>query len=65
MCPMIVGGPQTATITGTWNGEPVDAVFSKSNGCQTGRWNRIGPVFGSIGAANGLRIQASPAGAGS
>jgi Subtilisin inhibitor-like len=65
MCPMIVGGPQTATITGTWNGEPVDAVFSKRDGCQTGRWDRIGPVFGSVGAANGANGKVSAVGVGS
>ena len=65
MCPMIVGGPQTATITGTWDGEPVDAAFSKRDGCQTGRWNNIGPVFGSVGASNGTGGQASAVGVGS
>ena len=65
MCPMIVGGPQIATITGTWNGEPVDAAFSKRDGCQTGRWNNIGPVFGSVGASNGAGGQASAVGVGS
>ncbi len=47
MCPMIVGGPQTATIEGSWHGTPVLATFSKLNGCETSRWNKIAPVFGT------------------
>jgi Subtilisin inhibitor-like len=46
MCSMIYGGPQTATIDGTWRGKPVHAAFSRANGCQTARWNRIAAVFG-------------------
>jgi hypothetical protein len=47
MCPMIVGGPQTATIEGSWHGTPIQATFSKVNGCETSRWNKIAPVFGT------------------
>jgi len=54
MCPMIAAGPQTATISGVWNGEPVNSVFSKRNGCETNRWNRIGPIFGTVGAGTGM-----------
>jgi hypothetical protein len=46
MCSMIYGGPQTATIDGSWHGHPVHATFSRADGCQTARWNRIAPVFG-------------------
>jgi hypothetical protein len=46
MCSMIYGGPQTATIDGSWRGKPVHATFSRVDGCQTARWNRIAPVFG-------------------
>jgi hypothetical protein len=46
MCSMIYGGPQTATIEGTWRGKQVHATFSRVDGCQTARWNRIAPVFG-------------------
>ena len=54
MCPMIAAGPQTATISGVWNGEPVSSVFSKRNGCETNRWNRIGPIFGTAGAGTSV-----------
>jgi len=46
MCPMIYSGPQTATVNGTWYGRQVTASFSRENGCQTQRWNRIAAVFG-------------------
>lgn len=45
MCSMIYGGPQRATIIGTWRGTHVDATYSRTNGCQTGRWNAIAPVL--------------------
>ena len=46
MCSMIYGGPQTATIDGTWHGKQIHATFSRVDGCQTARWSRIAPVFG-------------------
>ena len=41
-CTMIFGGPQTATITGTYQGEKVDAAFSRTNGCELDRWDTLG-----------------------
>jgi hypothetical protein len=56
MCPMIVSGPATAKVVGTWHDTNINAVFSKSNGCQTSRWDKIGPVFGATaGAASSSR----------
>ncbi len=46
MCSMIYSGPQTAAIDGTWHGKHVHATFSRVDGCQTARWDRIAPVFG-------------------
>jgi hypothetical protein len=40
MCTEIYGGPQTATVTGTFRGEPVDAEFSRTDGCQIARWDK-------------------------
>lgn len=37
-CTMVYGGPQTAKVTGTWGGDPVDAEFSRGNGCEINRW---------------------------
>jgi hypothetical protein len=48
MCSMIYGGPQTASITGIWDGKPVAATYSRDNGCQTARWNKISKVLGQI-----------------
>lgn len=41
-CTMIYGGPQTATITGTYHGDEVDASFSRQNGCEIDRWDTLG-----------------------
>src|SRR5215207_5545256 len=37
-CTQLFGGPETATIKGTIRGEPVDAQFSRSDGCEIERW---------------------------
>src|ERR671918_2618789 len=40
-CTEIYGGPQTATITGVLRGETVDASFSRENGCEIARWDKL------------------------
>ena len=45
MCTFIYGGPQTATVVGTWNGTGVEAKFSRTNGCEISRWDAIEPVL--------------------
>lgn len=40
-CTQIYGGPETARITGTWKGSPVDATLARNNGCEISRWNRL------------------------
>lgn len=52
MCPMIVAGPQKATISGTFFGQPVASNFSKA-GCEAARWAKLGVVFGSAGSGSG------------
>ena len=44
MCPMIVAGPETAHISGTWFGRHIDTNFNQT-GCGNLRWNKIGQVF--------------------
>ncbi|HSF26049.1 MAG TPA: SSI family serine proteinase inhibitor [Actinomycetes bacterium] len=44
-CTEIYGGDQTATVTGVWRGEPVDASYDRSNGCQIARWDAIVDVL--------------------
>ncbi len=51
MCTFIYGGPQTATVVGTWNGAGVDAKFSRANGCEISRWDAIEPVLAPAAAA--------------
>jgi hypothetical protein len=38
VCTQIYGGPETATITGTWQGERVMSRFARNDGCQISRW---------------------------
>ena len=45
MCTQEYGGPQTAHITGRWQGEPVDLELSRVNGCRISQWDSLGPVL--------------------
>lgn len=45
MCSMIYGGAQTAQVTGVWHGAPVREKYSRTNGCEVARWNRMAPVL--------------------
>lgn len=40
-CTEIYGGPQIATITGTLDGESVDAAFDRANGCGISDWDQF------------------------
>ncbi len=44
-CTEIYGGDQTATIVGTYAGEPVDASYDRTNGCEIARWDALAPVL--------------------
>ncbi len=46
-CTQIYGGPQTATIAGTWRGEQVSASFDRTDGCEIARWDALAPVLGT------------------
>ena len=48
MCTQVFGGPQTATVTGTYEGTPVDASFSRQNGCEIDRWEQLGATFFNV-----------------
>jgi hypothetical protein len=37
-CTQQYGGPETATVQGTLDGEPIDAAFSRTDGCEIARW---------------------------
>ena len=45
-CTRIYGGPQTATVTGTWQAQDVDAQFNLQGGCEIDRWRNAAPVVG-------------------
>jgi hypothetical protein len=45
MCSMIYSGPQTARVTGTWDGRPVDTTFARNDGCATARWKQYRALF--------------------
>jgi hypothetical protein len=46
-CTQIYGGPETATVTGTLNGDRVDASFKRTDGCQIARWKNVQPLLES------------------
>jgi hypothetical protein len=48
MCTQIYGGPQVATVKGTWQGKAVDATFTRKNGCEIQRWSDLGKVLGKV-----------------
>jgi len=41
MCTQIYGGPNTATITGTLDSNPVDFTATRDNGCSIEEWDSI------------------------
>jgi hypothetical protein len=45
-CTQIYGGPETATVSGTLRGRRVKAEFSRQNGCEIGRWDRLAWLLG-------------------
>jgi hypothetical protein len=48
-CTQQYGGPQTATVRGTLRDEPVDARFSRENGCEISRWEAAAPILDAAG----------------
>jgi hypothetical protein len=49
LCTFVYGGPATAQIEGTWAGEPVSATYSRENGCEVARWDRLVPALPRVG----------------
>ncbi|MEU5975609.1 SSI family serine proteinase inhibitor [Streptomyces sp. NPDC047315] len=50
LCTQQAGGPATARVTGTWQGQRVDSTFTRQNGCEISRWNLMRPILPSAGA---------------
>jgi hypothetical protein len=44
-CTEQFGGPQTARVTGRWDGEPVDLELSRADGCRIAQWDGLGPLL--------------------
>ena len=40
-CTEIYGGPGKATVMGTLDGAAVNATFTRSNGCEIARWEKM------------------------
>lgn len=45
MCTEIYGGPQTASVVGTWAGKQVSAKFARTNGCEIAKWEAVRALF--------------------
>jgi hypothetical protein len=48
-CTEIYGGDQTATVTGTLDGQPVSIAFDRTNGCEIARWDAAVPLLVEAG----------------
>lgn len=46
LCTQQYGGPQVAVVTGTFRGRPVNATFTRTDGCEIARWKAMGPLLG-------------------
>jgi Tol biopolymer transport system component len=44
-CTQIYGGAQQAVVIGVYGGKPVRTTFTRTNGCQIARWNRVRFLF--------------------
>jgi hypothetical protein len=44
-CTEVYGGPQVATVSGTYQGKPVSTTFTRTNGCEIARWNSVRFLF--------------------
>lgn len=47
MCAQVFDGPETARVTGRWQGEPVDLELARNDSCRTGQWDGLGPLLPS------------------
>jgi hypothetical protein len=47
-CTQIYGGPEIASVSGTFDGKPVDTQFSRGDGCELERWKQVGFLFPGV-----------------
>lgn len=50
ICTQIYGGPETATVTGTYAGRPVALELARTDGCRIAQWDRLGALLPPVGA---------------
>ncbi|MFI0357314.1 SSI family serine proteinase inhibitor [Actinomadura sp. 9N407] len=48
MCTKIYGGPEVATVKGTWQNERINTRFTRADGCELNRWSKVAPLFGDV-----------------
>ena len=46
-CTEVYGGPQVAEVHGTFQARPVNTRFTRTDGCQIARWNKVRFLFPS------------------
>ncbi len=51
VCTEQYGGPETARITGTWEGEEVDLDLARTDGCGISRWDALVPLVPERGGS--------------
>ena len=44
-CSQVYGGPQVAVVRGLFRGRRWSATFTRRNGCELSRWNRVAFLF--------------------
>jgi hypothetical protein len=49
VCAQIYGGPEVAEVTGTFEGRPVNARFTRIDACEMERWKRVEFLFARSG----------------
>ena len=47
-CTEIYGGPDELTVTGSLRGEPIDAAFTRENGCEIERFERFSELLTAL-----------------
>jgi hypothetical protein len=47
-CTEIYGGPDVLTVAGTLRGEPIDATFTRENGCEIERFDRFSELLAAL-----------------
>ena len=48
-CTQQFGGPETGSVRGQVRGKAVDARFSRTNGCEIARWEKVAPLLEAAG----------------